>query len=125
MWPRQWAASSWPRLSDSNEVNPDDQVLIVEDVCNNFSTTEELIRLIEAGGAAVVGIVCFLNRSGQSSYRRPGSDVEIPVFALEARHIQEYRQDDPEVAADIANGNIAWKPKEEWDRLMKAMTDSA
>jgi orotate phosphoribosyltransferase len=107
------------------EVNPGDQVLIVEDVCNNFSTTWELIKLIEAAGGTVVGIVCFLNRSNQSSYCRPDSDVQIPVFALEARFIQEYRQDDPEVANDIANGNIAWKPKDEWSRLITAMEASS
>lgn len=107
------------------EVNPGDRVFIVEDVCNNFSTTQELIKLIESRGATVVGIVCFLNRSGKSSYHREDSDVEIPVFALEARPMKEYRQDDPEVAVDIANGNVAWKPKDEWDRLMTAMETSA
>src|SRR3989344_3668274 len=96
---------------------------IVEDVCNNFSTTAELVKLIESCGGTVSVIVCLLNRSltvrklftiapGGSSY---------PVVSLVDVPIPEYRQDDPAVANDIAAGNVVLKPKNEWPRLMEAM----
>lgn len=103
-----------------HELHSADRVVLVEDVCNNFSTTEELIKVVEKWGARVAGIACFLNRSGLPTYRRQ-SGAEIPVFALENRPIQQWRQDDPEAADDIAAGNIIWKPKAEWPRLMAAM----
>lgn len=33
----------------------------------------------------------------------------------------EYRQDDPEVAADIALGKIEWEVKKNWPNLIRAM----
>lgn len=105
--------------------------VIVEDVCNNFSTTEELIALIYAGGGKVLAIVCFLNRSlNVSDFYYPesvaesGRRLKIPVVSLVRLPINEWRQDDPAVAQDIAKGNVVWKPKDEWDRLMKTMSDN-
>jgi orotate phosphoribosyltransferase len=97
--------------------------LIVEDVCNNFSTTEELIKLIIAGGGTVLGIVCFLNRSltVNDFYKSSATNKDLPVVSLVRMPIHEWRQDDPAVANDIARGNVCWKPKNDWDRLMKAM----
>lgn len=96
---------------------------IVEDVCNNFSTTEELIALISSAGGVVSAITCFLNRSltTDQSYHSAALSSDIPVVSLVRQIINEWRQDDPAVAEDIANGNVVWKPKDEWDRLMEAM----
>ena len=105
-----------------HEPEPGENWWIVEDVCNNFSTTAELIKLIESRGAKVVGIICFLNRSihVETDYPvKPG--CLVPVNALVRKKIAEYRQDDPAVAGDIAAKNIVWKPKNEWSRLREAM----
>jgi len=103
--------------------------VIVEDVCNNFSTTDELITLIRSLGGNVIAIACFLNRSlavddkylyGMEAKAEP---LEIPVVSLVRLPIHEWKQDDPAVAEDIAKGNVVLKPKNDWDRLMQAMTD--
>jgi adenine/guanine phosphoribosyltransferase-like PRPP-binding protein len=100
--------------------------VIVEDVCNNFSTTAELISLITSAGGNVLAIACFLNRSpsveGEYLLSPDGyHELRIPVVALVRKVIPEYRQDDPAVAEDIARSNVVWKPKDEWPRLMEAM----
>jgi|SRR3989344_2011265 len=97
--------------------------LIGEDVCNNFSTTDEGIELIHSLGGIVVGIVCFLNRSPtvDSVYRSSKIPVAIPVISLVRQVIEEYQQDDPAVVEDVAKGNVIWKPKDEWHTLTHAM----
>jgi len=84
--------------------------VIVEDVCNNFSTTEELITLIRTGGGEVLAIVCFLNRSLKVDlwYQPVEFSPRIIVISLVRQPINEFRQDDPVVAHDVANGNVAW-----------------
>lgn len=105
--------------------------VIVEDVCNNFSTTEELIALIRSFGGNVLAIACFLNRSlhvgntylyGMEAQADP---LEIPVISIVRFPSPEWKQDDPVVASDIAAGNVVLKPKgrEEWACLTKAMAD--
>jgi len=106
-----------------------DRVLLVEDVLNNASTTIEAIRLVGRAGADVVGLACLLNRSPTFNnvlmYTRLGFNVEhyIRIIALEMRVIPEYHQDDPCVQADVAAGNVIWKPKlrTEWAKLEEAM----
>lgn len=111
-----------------HEVGPCQRVVIVEDVCNNFLTTEKLITLINSSSGEVVAIVCFLNRSltvDDKYCLRFGFTknilLDIPVISLVRLPINEWKQDDPAVAEDIAKGNVVWKPKDEWDRLMQAM----
>lgn len=106
-----------------HEPEPGSSWFIVEDVCNNFSTTAKLVALIESTGASVAGILCFLNRSlavDQTYSPRPG--LELPVVAVARVPFAQYGQDDPAVAADIAAGNVVWSPKREWGRLAAAMT---
>lgn len=101
--------------------------VIVEDVCNNFSTTDELITLIRSLGGEVVAIACFLNRSlevndvYQYGMEAKADPLPIPVISLVRLPINEWRQDDPAAAEDIAKGNVILKPKNEWARLMEAM----
>jgi len=101
--------------------------VIVEDVCNNFSTTEKLIELICSAGGHVSGIVCFLNRSltVESVYHSDVISCDIPVVSLVRLLIKEYKQDDSEVAEDIKAGNVVWKPKDEWLRLIQEMKSRA
>ncbi len=104
-----------------HEVKPGDKVIIVEDVCNNFSTTDQLIALIHTSGGYVAAITCLLNRSPFVSDSYTAGGKFIPVIALVSMPIPEYKQEDPEVADDIAAGNVVLKPKDEWPRLMAAM----
>ncbi len=95
---------------------------IVEDVCNNFSTTAKLVAQIESYGAAVAGILCFLNRSesvGEIYEPRPGQ--VLPVVAVVRKPFGQFAQDDPAVAGDIADLNVVWSPKKDWPRLAAAM----
>jgi len=113
---REKSTFVWSR----HEPEPGESWWIVEDVCNNFSTTADLVKLIEERGAQVVGIICFLNRSLTINEEySPEAGRALPVRALVRKVIAEYRQDDPVVAADIAAGNVVWKPKNEWARLPK------
>lgn len=106
-----------------HSVEPGANYVIVEDVCNNFSTTEELIKLICSAGGKVLAITCFLNRSltVDREYHSAAMPCDIQVISLVRLPIPEYKQDDPAVAEDIAKGNVVWKPKDEWHRLMGAM----
>lgn len=110
-----------------HSVPQDAQVLVVEDLCNNFSTTAELIRLIESYDAEVIGITCLVNRSSvvRRAYeyeRNPQNSDLIPIVTLLEKPIPEYSQDDPAVVDDVSRGNVVWKPKDEWSRLMEAMS---
>ena len=83
------------------------RVVIGEDVCNNFSTTNELIEGIHTFGAGVLAIVCFLNRSltvkHVYTFAHPsGFPLAIPVISLVQKPINEWRQDDQAVLEDIA-----------------------
>ncbi len=106
-----------------HEIQVGEQVAIVEDVCNNFTTTQKLIDLIVLSGGQVTAIVCLLNRSltVDTHYQLPESVTRLPIISLVRLPIPEYRQDDPEVAADIETGNVIWKPKDRWPELMAAM----
>lgn len=103
-----------------------DEVVIVEDVCNNFSTTAKLVELIESCGSKVVGIVCFLNRSMTTDDEfSPSEGRKLPIIALVRHPFDQYKQDDPFVQGDIAFGNIVWKPKNDWSPLARAMQKAA
>lgn len=110
-----------------HEIEPDERWVIVEDVCNNFSTTAKLIAKINAQGATVEAIVCFLNRSPvltfelDADFRLDQQPASIPVIAAVHNPFPQYRQDDSAVAEDVAAGNVVWKPKNDWNRLAEAM----
>lgn len=95
---------------------------IVEDVCNNFSTTAKLVALIEGHGARVAGILCFLNRSetvGDTYAPRPG--LVLPVVAVVHKPFGQHAQGDAAVAEDVSSLNVVWSPKKDWPRLAAAM----
>lgn len=104
-----------------HSVYPGQRVVIVEDVCNNFSTTADLISRIEKAGGVVAGIACFLNRSLEVDEVFTATNGKYPVIALWREKIMQYRQDDPYVAAEVQSGNVVWQPKYDWERLMDAM----
>ncbi len=98
-----------------HEIRPRDLILVVEDVCHNFSTTDELVKLSMCGGGMVLGIACAMNRSAPLYYR------SISVLARIHRPAGQWQQDDPDVADDIARGNVIWEPKAHWEELTAAL----
>lgn len=102
---------------------PGDHVLICEELVNNASTTEKLIRLIEKAGGIVDGIICAINRSYpfRDSFTKDDG-VVIPIIGVMERETPQYRQDDPLITQAIASGNVVWKPKHAW-KVMKETMD--
>ncbi|MFZ3031568.1 MAG: phosphoribosyltransferase [Candidatus Moraniibacteriota bacterium] len=94
-----------------------DRIVIIEDIVNNYSTTKQMIELVEAAGGTVTGIACVINRSDQTVYQMDGHQP-IAVISLLHKPTPQYRQDHPAVAEHIAAGNVVMKPKERWDELM-------
>ncbi len=92
---------------------------LVEDLGNNFSTTDKAIRLVEEHGGIVTVIICMINRSpeGLTIWNHEGRP--IPIVQAVLIPTPEYRQDDPYVAADVEAGNVVWKPKNNWDDLLQ------
>jgi orotate phosphoribosyltransferase len=109
-----------------HSIEPGARYAIAEDVCNNFSTTEDGIATIQSAGGKVTMIVCLLNRSlnWPHEYHSETLHKAIPVKSLVRKVIEEYKQDDPVVAEDVKKGNVVWKPKDNWDFLMEQMGKS-
>ena len=103
------------QVIDRHEIKAGSNVVIVEDICNNFSTTEKLKTLIENHGGKLVAIVCAFNRSGKPSWHG------IPVISALAVEAQQFKQVEPEVVELIKRSNIVWKPKFGWSSLAAAM----
>lgn len=96
-------------------LNENDNVFLMEDLCNNFSTTDKMIYIVNSKGAKVVGIGCIYNRSPYDNWKG------IPVISVIHKPAPEYKQDDPVVKKLIEKYNIVWKPKEEWPFLKREM----
>lgn len=103
------------QVIDRHKIDNGNNVVIVEDVCNNFSTTQKLKELIEGQGGKLIAIVCAVNRSGLSEWEG------IPVLSAAFLPTQQFKQDDDKVKDLIAAGKIVWKPKAEWEKLQEAM----
>lgn len=102
---------------DRHEIYRDENVVILEDVINNFSTTEKLMNLVERYGGNTQLICCALNRSSQASY----GHASTQVLGVIDKPTVQYKQNDPYVLSDISSGNIIWEPKNNWQTLMKFM----
>lgn len=92
-----------------------DKVLLFEDLCNNFSTTEKAVQAVLNAGGIVVGVACVVNRSLHYSDRynklRIISGVNIPSG--------QYKQEDSEVVNLIKAGYLVTDPKASWHLLDK------
>ncbi len=113
-------------VAGRHEIKKGMRYALVEDVTNNFSTTLTAIELIQKAGGVVVAIVSILNRSPQHQgrYLVPDKGIDLPVISVVSEPFPEWKQDDPAVAQDIAAGNVVFKAKADWPRLMKAMADA-
>lgn len=105
-----------------HKIEPGTRGLIIEDVCNNFSTTATVLKLIEQAGAEVVGIACIFNRSGQEMYT--GSDTPLPVFSILDVPADQFEQEDPAVADDVFEGNVRFEPKACIEELVTIMENA-
>lgn len=118
---QEWKEFSLGRHS----IKKGERVAIVEDVLNNFSTTDSLIELIENLGGSIPAIVAIVNRSNkaQHSYTpdKQPSHKSIPIICLVRKAIPQYKQHDPYVADDVKNGNVERNPKENWVQLIEQM----
>lgn len=97
------------------------RVVIVEDVLNNFSTTDSLVSLIEKHGGTVVAITGILNWSLDFVKKRNA----IPVSAVISRKMHQYRQNDGEVQESLAIHELVCRPKAEWAHLVKVMKQAS
>lgn len=104
-------------IGNRHTVPSGSRLVIVEDLCNNFSTAEIAMDLVEAIGSMVIAIACAIDRSPLGLKVFKGRPVISVVFSP----TPEYKQDDPYVAADVATNNVVWKPKPEWSKLAEAM----
>ena len=98
-----------------HEIQRGAKILLVEDVTNNFSTTDKVAELVKSFGAELAGLVCELNRSETTVWEG------LPVISLMHIPTKQFRHGDADVAQDIRDGNVVWKPKNDWDRLMATM----
>ncbi|MDP3996609.1 MAG: phosphoribosyltransferase [bacterium] len=103
-----------------------ERLLVVDDLLNNLQNTDNTLEQIAKTGAQVVLLGTALNRSpfADKSYTPKSGPYEgqvLPIVAAIREPYPEYEQDDPEVASDIACGNIEWEVKKNWGRLMAVM----
>lgn len=109
------------------EIRRGDNVIIIDDVLNNFSTADVLVELINGYGGKVIAIATLLNRSpkirGVYESSSQLDDPKIPVISLAEKVTDQFRQDDPFVSDGVKNPNIGvvWNPKEHWSFLIKQM----
>jgi orotate phosphoribosyltransferase len=104
-----------------HEPEPGELIVLVEDVCNNFSTTAKAIRQVEDRGAQVLAILCFLNRSPTIEESFVYDDRSWPIIALWRKAMPEYRQSDAMASPHVKASNVALDPKKDWQRLQQAM----
>lgn len=112
----------------ADEILPGDQIVIVEDVCNNLTTASALVKLVEEHNGCVAGLGCVIDRSVRAETQRLSVlHRSIPIVSVARVPTVQFRQDDPEVAADVQMGYVVWKPKAKgsWRLLMDVMDENA
>lgn len=102
------------------DVYPGDSVILIEDIVNNFSTTKQMIDLVDAADGRVIAIACVINRSNRDAHWEAPERDPLPVICLQHKPTPQYKQDDPAVSEYIASGNIIMKPKDRWAELVAA-----
>lgn len=96
-----------------------DFVILFEDLCNNFATTQKAIDAIDAAGGVVIGIACVANRSKKHIAEWNG----LPIIAGISVPSDQYEQEDPAVAELVAAKHLSTDPKRDWADLKAAMEE--
>lgn len=94
-----------------------DNVIIFEDLCNNFSTTSKAVTAVEEAGGSVIAISCIINRSMDYIEDWDG----FPIIAGISLPSPQFEQEDQMVADLIAQGLLSADPKKDWAKLKQAM----
>lgn len=77
-------------------IKPGERLLLVEDVITTGGTLKEIIKMVEAAGAEVIGVFCIINRSGKSDWQG------YPLISLIDLTFPTYAPDElPPELADI------------------------
>lgn len=113
-------------IQGRHRVLPGETAIICEELVNNISTAGEAVEVAEKTGGKVVAIVCAVNRSFPfRNFFDTEDGRKIPIIAVVEKSFEQYRQDAPEVVADIQAGNVSWDPKGDWNTLKSAMDEGA
>lgn len=96
-------------------------VVLCEDTTSTLESLRAACECLEGFLVRVVGVACAVNRSGQQFLNH--GRHKIPLFSAADIEIQQYEQDDPEVAELVRLGRVQWNPKQhqDWQLLMKIM----
>ncbi|HOK41150.1 MAG TPA: orotate phosphoribosyltransferase [bacterium] len=74
-------------LKRSFEIYPDENILIAEDVMTTGSTVKELIELVKANNANVIGIYTLINRMGKKEFEGfnvfASLEIDLPIYKKE------------------------------------------
>lgn len=83
------------------EVKKGDRIIITEDVVTTGKSTMEVKRLLEGMGAEVLGVLCIVDRRGETS------ELDIPVYSSIKLEIQSF---DAECCELCKDGSAPVKP---------------
>ncbi|WFB34709.1 orotate phosphoribosyltransferase [Kiritimatiellota bacterium B12222] len=77
------------------EIKPGEKLLLAEDVITTGGTLKEIVKMVDAAGAEVVGVFCIINRSGKDTWQG------YPLISLLELNFPTYAPEDvpPELAA--------------------------
>lgn len=112
------------------EFEPGERVAIAEDIFNNFQNTSNTLEEIAKTGAEVVLLAGGLNRSPIFDIHYTPSvglfmGQSFPVVAAISEPYPEYEQSYPEVAEEVAAGNIVYDVKNSWGMLLSLMNTAS
>lgn len=88
-----------PVLRRGFHLNPDDRVLVVEDVITTGGSVQEVIAIAHAAGATVVGVGAIVRR-GEANFGVPAvALLEMPIVSYDERECPQCKRgmpiDDP------------------------------
>ncbi len=76
------------KLRRGFQINPDERVLVVEDVITTGGSTREVIEVVRQHGGRVVGVGSLIDRSGGTV------DLGVPRHALAVLEVPIYKPED-------------------------------
>lgn len=100
------------------------RVALVQDILEPL-TLREGILLAKKENKNIAYVCSIINPDkGYDGYLPINSQGPVSLVSLIKELLMKYKQDHPLVAEDVAEGNIVWDPKNEWDKLAKVMSEA-